>query len=419
MDIGQSDSLLCRPELMDPSQPSGLWWCQNAQDMMAVGMNAVCKSITAPWKDLECYSEYINQFPYILLAIPPGEKQVEAMEELQARFSIPVVVPTAASFKGHSSIIDLLDDCGMKALESLLLNGEEAPVTGIINVAEVDCYKKKNAVRVVSGIRGLDSAIGGFSGGELSVWTGKRGEGKSTLLGQILLDSVNQGHVVCAYSGELPKEQFKLGLLRQAAGYLNVTKREDRRSGRIYYDVNKDVIPYIDKWWDKRMLLTDIQRKSAHDEENILKIFEYAHRRYGADTFLVDNIMTTELKDEATLGFWRAQSSFTGRLVAFSKRLGVHVHLVAHPRKTQGHLSADDVGGSSDITNRADNVFSVERVPEDKCLDYSSLLTIIKNREFGARGQIKLDYNEPSKRLYESGQSPVKCYSWEEEMKRG
>ena len=387
MTTGASDSLLFRPDMMDPSQPSGLWWCKDAEDMQTVGMNAVCKGILAEWKELEPWMEYINSFPYILIVIPPGLEQDTAAAELEARVSIPIIIPTEDSFQGYKSLFSLVGDRGIRALDNLLLNGEEAPVHGIINLADVDCQKRKNAKRVISGLHELDSAIGGFSSGELSVWTGKRGEGKSTLLGQILLDAVNQNHVVCAYSGELPKEQFKLGLLQQAAGYLNVTRRVDQRSGRVLFDVNKEVVPYIDKWWNERLFLTDIQRKEAHDEANILKIFEYANRRYGADTFLVDNIMTAELKDESNLGFWRAQSAFTGRLVSFAKRLDVHVHLVAHPRKTEGRrLEADDVGGSSDITNRADNVFKVERVPEEREqeLGYSSLLTILKNREFGA-----------------------------------
>lgn len=207
-----------------------------------------------------------------------------------------------------------------------------------------------------------------------------------------------------------------MGLLQQAAGYLHVKRREDAVSGRVFYDIAPSVLPAINAWWDGRLFLTDIQRKDAHDEANIMKIFEYAYRRYGCDVFLVDNIMTAELKDEAQLGFWRAQSSFTGRLVAFAKRLDVHVHLVAHPRKTGDKpLEADDIGGSSDITNRADNVFKVERVPEDKVGEagYSSLLTILKNREFGARARIGLEYNEPSKRLYQAGKIPAKQYSWE------
>lgn len=415
--ITGTDALLYREELIDPSQPTGLWWCQDAEDVSAVGINAVCKSMMAPWSDVDGSLEWVSQFPYILLAVPPGPVQDEIAEELTARFPVPVMVPEGKDFRGCRSIRELLDNGGLLVLDKLLLDAEELPDQTLLNVADIDVRKKKNALRVVTGIPDLDREIGGFSGGQVSVWTGKRGEGKSTLLGQILLEAVNQNRCVCAYSGEMAKEDFKLGLLQQAAGYLHVTRREDQRTERVYYDVDQATQKAINAWWDKRLFLTDIQRKNAHDEDNILKIFEYANRRYGCDTFLVDNIMTTELKNEAQIGFWRAQSLFTGRLIAFAKRVDVHVHLVAHPRKTDGkkHIEADDVGGSGDITNRADNVFLVERVPEEELdrVGYSTLLTVLKNREFGARAKVKLDYNEPSRRLYQSGKSPAKKYTWE------
>lgn len=414
MTTGPNEALLYREEFMDPTvEPYGLWWCKDAEDMADVGINAVCKSILATWPEVGEWAEWVSQYPYVLIAIPPGAAQDEAAEELTARFPIPVMVPPPQTFRGFQTLRDLHADSGQKALDRLVLEAVELPIPGLIDLSTVNTNKRKNAARVVSGIPDLDRAIGGFAGGELSVWTGKRGEGKSTILGQILLDAVNQGHKVCAYSGEMPKEQFKLSMLQQAAGYLHVTQRTDQRSGRVVYDVDPAVIPDIDAWWAGRLFLTDIQRKDAHEENRILQIFEYAYRRYNCDTFLVDNIMTAELRDEAQLGFWRAQSSFTGRLVAFAKRLDVHVHLVAHPRKTPGKLEADDVGGSSDITNRADNVFKVERVPDETPADYSTLLTVLKNREFGARDRVKLDFNEPSRRLYPAGGSPAKKYSWE------
>ena len=421
MITGPNDALLFRPEFIDPSQPTGLWWVRNAEDVDAVRINAVCKSLTAPWSEVNGWTEWLAQFPYILLAIPPGAAQDEAAEQLTARVPIPVMVPAPRDFLGCETVWSLREEGGLKAIDRLLLNAEELPTQGLLNLADVDTTQRKNAKRVVSGIPDLDRAIGGFVGGELSVWTGKRGEGKSTILGQILLDAVNQSHCVCAYSGELPKEQFKLGLLQQAAGYLHTRRREDQRTGRVMYDVEDRVILAINEWWDKMLFLTDIQQKNAHDEDNILKLFEYANRRYGCDTFLVDNIMTAELKNEQQIGFWRAQSSFAGRLVAFSKRLDVHVHLVAHPRKTDGPIEADDVGGSADITNRADNVFKAERVTEEKVREvgYSTLLTVLKNREFGARDRVRLDYNEASKRFYQADGSPSKCYTWELKMKNG
>lgn len=415
MTTGQNNALLFRPEFINPGEPSGLWWCRDAEDMLTVSANAVCKSLASDWVETNEWAEWVGQFHFVLVAVAPGEVQNEIVQEVMARFPVPVMVPADEAFRGYERLTDLVADGGQKALDKLLFDAEEVPDQNVLNVADIDPRRKLDDRRVVSGLPELDRNIGGFSGGQLSVWTGKRGEGKSTLLGQILLDAVNQGHQVCAYSGELTKEDFKRGLLQQAAGYLHVSRREDQRSGRMLFDVDPKVIPAIDRWWDKKLFLTDIQRKNAHDEENILKIFEYAHRRYGCDIFLVDNIMTAELKMETQLGAWRAQSLFTGRLVAFSKRLGVHVHLVAHPRKTPGKIEADDVGGSSDITNRADNVFKVERVPEEDVpsVGYSTLLTVLKNREYGTQARVRLEFNEPSKRFFEAGKSPAKRYLWE------
>lgn len=413
-----NENLLFEARFMDPqTEPFGLYWCKDAEDMRSVGINAVCKALMAPWRELSEWSDFVGQYPYILVAVPPGSDRDEIAAELQARFPLPVLIPGKDAFHGCASVLELRDNYGLQAIDRLVLDAEELPSPGLLNVAEIDCDSESNVKRTSSGLPLLDLEIGGFAPGELSVWTGRRGEGKSTLLGQILLDAVNQGHRVCAYSGELPAKQFKRFIRQQAAGYLHVTAQEDTLTGKTFFLVNDDTKEPIDRWFDGTLFLTDIKDRSAHDEDTILRLFEGAHRRYGCDTFLVDNIMTAQLRGEIEMGYYRAQSAFAGRLADFCKRLGVHVHLVAHPRKTEGKrpLEADDVGGSGDITNRADNVFKVERVPEERVqeLGYSTLLTVLKNREFGARGKVKLEFNEPSRRLYQMGGSPAKRYGWD------
>lgn len=416
-DSTASSGILYFPEHIDPSLPTGLWWCVDPEDVFCVcsEQNAVCKSGYATWSDVGKDAKFVEQFKYILVCSPPGEVQDEIVQELTSRFTTPVVVPADDAFHGKSNVRELLEDHGTVAVDRLLYATREIPVQGILNIADIDCAKQFDGKRALSGFRLLDCELGGFAPGALSVWTGKRGEGKSTLLGQILLEAINQGHLVCAYSGELPKIQFKLSIMQQAAGYRNVTRREDERSGRVFYDVKPEAEEKINAWWNKRLFLTDIQRENAHDENNILRIFEYARRRYGCDTFLVDNIMTAELRDAAKLGSWQAQSAFTGRLVAFAKAHGVHVHLVAHPRKTEKRIEADDVGGSSDITNRADNVFKVERVKEEMVAEagHSMLLTVLKNREFGAMPKVELDFNPASRRFFQVKTGDKRVFSWE------
>lgn len=416
-------ALLFLHEYMDPERPSGLWWLKDILDVGSLKDNAVCLAAGAAWNEVNDWVEWLSQFPYILIAAPEGPWRDEAIRELSARSPIPVMVADGNAFYGTKCVTELAREVGAYAVDNLLLGAEEVPRAGILDFSDIDTSESNNVKRTMSGFPALDKAIGGFAPGELSVWTGKRGEGKSTLMGQILLDAVDQNHVVCAYSGELPAKQFKTGLQQQAAGYLHLQRVEDTQSGKVLYPLCPGIAEEIDDWAKGRLLLTDIKQQNAHDEDNIIRLFEYAVRRYGADTFLVDNIMTANLKNEPVLGFWRAQSLFTGRLMAFAIKNNVHVHLVAHPKKTgSGQIEADDVAGSSDITNRANNVFKVERVPEDKVQSagYSALLTILKNREFGARDRIKLDFNVPSRRFFSAGGSPAKKhYSWEAKMRSG
>ena len=44
--ITGNESLLFEPRFMDPQvEPFGLYWCKDAEDMQAVGANAVCKAL--------------------------------------------------------------------------------------------------------------------------------------------------------------------------------------------------------------------------------------------------------------------------------------------------------------------------------------------------------------------------------------
>lgn len=402
--------------MMNPEEPTGLWWCLDARDVQAMTLNAVCKSAIAGWSDVERCADYVRQFPYVFIPVPPCGEREQLATELTTRLGMAVLLPDEKAFKGCGSLREYIDAYGWSKSFELLYGAKMAPVQGLLNLADVDTAALKNVRRTLSGLQGLDDLIGGFSGGELSIWTGKRGEGKSTLLGQVLLDAVNQAHRVCVYSGEMPAARFKLSMLQQAAGYRFIQAEELPGTGKRSYTVKPEAVEAIDAWWDRCLFLTDIRKDNAHDEDNIVALFEYARRVYGCDTFLVDNIMTARLKQEAQLGMWQAQSEFAGRLVAFSKANGVHVHLVAHPRKTgKAAIETDDVGGSGDLTNRADNVLKIERVPEDKLpqVGCATVLTVMKNREFGALGAVKLDFNPCDRRFFRAGGDDRKRYSWE------
>ncbi|MCI8537751.1 MAG: hypothetical protein HFF18_03695 [Oscillospiraceae bacterium] len=407
--------LLMEPAYLDPDQPTGLWFCDCPENVLSVRVNAVCLRPDAEWEDVGRCLAFLRRFRYVVI-VCPGESQRALMVE-KLRPVLPAValyVVGSEGFRGCPTIRSYIETYGGANLWDILVAAVELPAYGLVDLASIPERDLNRIPRTLSGFPFLDRHIGGFFASEVSVWTGKRGSGKSTILGQILLSAVDQGHRVCAYSGELDKAQFREWIDLQAAGPEQVRFRTDPRSGKKLCRVEGPVRDRISAWLEGKFWLFDLDCASVHDEDRILAQFEYARLRYGADVFLVDNIMTVELKTRGD--FYQAQSRFMGRLTAFAKRHQAHIHMVVHPRKTEsGQVrSADDVGGSGDITNRADNVFLMQTAPTEEGGRAAERpqLSIQKNRDFGSHGCVNLVFDRKSRRLSEPGQDPNRVFGW-------
>lgn len=406
---------------MDPKQPQGLWFCNTVAEVSAIQLNAVCLGQGCDWDDVVKARPFLDHFPFLVIVTPNAIAREELVKQLRPRLPATCIyVITDAGFRNCKTLQEYVDLYGTRELPAILAGAEELPDYGILNLAQVARRDLRKVPRVLSRFPVLDRGIGGFFAGELSVWTGKRGVGKSTILGQLLLEAVDQGHTVCAYSGELPKEQFREWIYLQAAGPEHISYQTDELTGKRLPMADLTTDNLISDWLGERFWLFDLERNTRHDPETILKQFEYAKMRYNADVFVVDNIMSVDFDGYADRDFNRVQSRFTQMLVTFCKRRGVHTHLVVHPRKaasdTNSKVTSDDVSGSGDITNRADNVFflTTHTVGEKGKPESKPLLKILKNRDFGAKGQQWLDFDKKSRRFFQDRTGdPKRPYGWD------
>ncbi len=411
--------LLMDLHFIDQTLPTGLWFCDTAEDVAVVKINAVKLQPDAEWKDLGKCREFFRAFPYIFVAVAQQNRRNEIVEGLrQVVPDVSIYVPGPTAFRGCRSVLEFCENYGFCDHEELLLDAIELPVYGLLSVSDIEPRRMKDLFRVRSGIPELDKFTGGFYGGQLSLWTGERGLGKSTLLGQLMLEAIEQGVPVCAYSGELDEHQFKQWVSQQAAGPDHVGVYDDPETGRTLSTISGSVQRRIDDWWRKKFYLYDVGTASSHSEDNILQAFDNAARCYGAKVFLVDNIMTIGLKGGRDGEYFRAQSTFAGRLVQFAKQRGVHVHLVAHPRKAEKgrtHLALDDISGTGDLPNRADNVFALERGQIDLRGELKQVTQIncLKNRMYGGTKKVAMDFDVKSRRFFRPGHKPDREYGWE------
>ena len=396
--------------LCDPKLP--LCICEGEFDAMACHESGVPNAVSVPsgaedftWVDT-CW-DFLGRFARIYLFGDNDEPGEAMVRKLVAKLSDRRIFVVRHECKDAN---ELLHRRGSQAVLDAWGYAGEVPVAGLMNLADVVPLDVRSMPKQLTSIRALDRRLGGFMMGDLTVWTGKRGEGKSTVLSQLMLDAVQGGRSVCAYSGELRADRFQYWTDLQAAGRDNVQEYRDEHADRLVRYVDKETREAIHRWYDGQYWLYDNALALGDEEQSVIKIFEKAAKRHDCSVFLIDNLMTVEYGNLREKDFNLLQTKFVNQLAAFANLYNVHVHLVAHPRKTSGVTDSDEVSGTGNITNRAANVVSVSRCePKDGC---DLMLKVLKNRWEGTTGDVKLLYDDKSRRVYEMTTGPNARYGW-------
>lgn len=234
----------------------------------------------------------------------------------------------------------------------------------------------------------LTQILKGWRDAEVTVWSGRNGSGKSTILNQVIISLGLKNIRSCIYSGEMPPERYLRWMVIQTANDAKPTSSQ---------------VDEILGWLDNRAYILNMQ--SGMTPEKLMHDFEYAARRYNVKHFVIDSLMKIKLGGSDK---YEDQEDFVNTLSDFAKKFDAHVHLVAHPRKSAADTDEPgkvDVKGSSHITDLADNVLVLYRVDEqtkqklrekDKT-PVDMRLFVKKNREFGNEGIVNMQFDTESK----------------------
>lgn len=243
--------------------------------------------------------DWLENFQQIILLGDSDEPGLEMMNTLVKRLGEDrcmiapqypqLIVDGIDSGRVCKDANEILYAYGPDMLKHLVDNCEPAPVEGVLNIANIPYVDPASIPRIYTRIPDLDQAIGGFGEGSLTVISGKRGEGKSTISGELLLNGIQQGYAVAAYSGELSAYNFREWVLNQACERKYMTYKEDPRNGKKYAMVPYDIQERISKWLDNKFYLFDNSFTDSNTLiESVIKRFTMCARRYGCKMFLVD-----------------------------------------------------------------------------------------------------------------------------------
>lgn len=194
--------------------------------------------------------------------------------------------PNGKECKECKDANEVLFFCGEFELIDMVESAKMVPIKGIMELASVVPYDPTTVPRIKTMIPTLDESIGGLVEGGITVLTGKAGDGKSTLTGLLLLNAIEQGYSVCAYSGELRKEKFQEWVNLQCAGSDYITLKYDPIREKQIPVVSYQVQERLMEYYRGKFFLFDNNEIFEHNQaESILEVFTMAVRRYGCKLF--------------------------------------------------------------------------------------------------------------------------------------
>ena len=289
-----------------------------------------------------------------------------------------------------------------------------------LRMQDIEIIDRSKIVSIKTGIDALDKKLIGMNKGELSIWSGGNGSGKSTFLSQIALESICRNFNVAMFSGELTSNRAKSWLQLQAAGRAH-TKLSD--NGVSYY-VPREKADAIDEWAADKLWIYNNQY--GIKVNSVIDDFVRHIEQHQTDVVIIDNLMSLDLSEMRGEKYDR-QTTLVLTLSEFAKKYNVHIHFVCHPRKPVGFLRKSDISGSADLTNAADNVFMMHRVNQDflrlggeflgqteikKYEDYTNVIEIMKNRDLGVSDEFIGVYYEPESKRMLNFRQENKRFGW-------
>lgn len=177
--------------------------------------------------------------------------------------------------------------------------------------------------------------------GEVTIWAGVNGHGKTTYLSNVMLNVMHGGGSVCLASLEMPPAASMAKMSRQAAAVEIPAERYIRGFHR---------------WTDRRLWVYDHVGKVA--PARMLAVATYVRKELGIQHLVIDSLMKCGIGTDDYSG----QKDFVDSLHSLARDTGLHIHLVVHMRKGETeHKPADkfDVKGAGEITDIVDNLVIV------------------------------------------------------------
>ena len=190
--------------------------------------------------------DWLLQFKEIVVFGDCENGHVTLIDNIKKKLPAGVVlkVVRTVDYLQEKDANDILRKYGKEAVRNCVENAEVERADIIKQLSDVRTVDLNKIDKITTGITELDRVIRGMAAGQLVILTGKRGEGKSTFMSQIVAEALDQKRTVFVYSGELADFHFKRWLDYQLAGDRNIGE-EKNVYGDFDYSLDENIVDRI------------------------------------------------------------------------------------------------------------------------------------------------------------------------------
>ncbi|KAM4050212.1 twinkle mtDNA helicase [Anomaloglossus baeobatrachus] len=356
-------------------------------DSLAVHQATGVTTVTLP-RGINCFPPvllpYLEQFKRITLWLGDDLRAWEASKLFSRKLSVKRCSLIRPGDKQPSPLKAL--NLGLN-LNKLLKASLPASHKSIISFRQLrsDVFSQLENIEQVAGVKWtrfpeMNKLLKGHRNGELTVFTGPTGSGKTTFISEYALDLCMQGVNTLWGSFELNNVRLARVMLTQFS-LLRLEEQLDK----------------YDEWADQFEELP-LYFMTFHGEQNIKSVIatmQHSVYMYDINHVIIDNLQFMMGQEHLFSDKFAVQDHIVGAFRKFATENGCHVTLVIHPRKEDDdkELQTSSIFGSAKASQEADNVL----ILQDRKLvsgQGKRHLQVAKNRFDGDVGVFALEFNK-------------------------
>lgn len=368
-------------------------------------INPDAKNVNAKMQFFDNTVHYFDSVELIYLALDNDGAGRRMTEELARRFG-----------KERCKIVQFPDGCkdanetllahGKEMLNECITNAIDYPLEGVHILSNsatqvLDIYENGFPQGVVTNAwPKFDRLIRWFPG-HFTVVTGIPSHGKSNFVDNLIVNLArHNGWRVAVFSPENPTpEMWVIRLLEIATG------ESFFGQDRIKPDKINETINALSQYFFM------INPDDDYSIEKVTATAKSLLRRFGINALVIDPWNNLEVKNKSGENETAYAARILVKLRSFARQTGIHIILIAHPRKMQktdgGNYdipTAYDISGSAHFYNVADNIMSVYREFHNSDDDISTThvhVQKVKTKYSGQIGSSRFDFDKKTQRYME------------------